>query len=182
MEALGLTAFDAAALAVIIISAIMAFLQGLLREVFSIVALIGGALAALYGLPFVSPMFQGWISPPLLAELAAALTLFLVVFIAITAGTSLVTRLLHKSSEIGALDRGAGLLFGIARGMLVLSLLVLILRAITGAPQAPMPGWIANARLYPAIAASADFVERAVPRVRAYIPNEKPSESDPPAP
>lgn len=178
MEALGLTAFDAAALAVIIVSAVMAFLQGLLREVFSIVALIAGAVAALYGLPFVSPMFMAWISPPLLAQLAAAITLFFVVFVAVTAATSLLTRMLHKSSEIGAIDRGAGLLFGVARGLLVLSLLVLILRAITGAPQAPMPGWIANARLYPAIAATADLVERAVPRVRAYIPGEAPPESD----
>ena len=42
---LGLTWFDFAALAVLGLSGVMAFARGLIREVFSIIAFIGAAIA-----------------------------------------------------------------------------------------------------------------------------------------
>jgi membrane protein required for colicin V production len=172
MEALGLNYFDAAALAIVAVSGIMAFARGLLREVFSIVAFIGAGIAAIYGRGLVTPIVDGIFQPPILGEIVAAGVIFLVVFILITIATSLVAKAVHQSTEIGALDRAAGLVFGIARAVLVLALFVLLMRHITGAPQAPMPNWLTQARSYPILNQAAVALETVIPQTRAYI-NEK---------
>lgn len=182
MGELHLTAFDLAAIAIVLISSIMAFARGLLREVFSIVAFIGAALAALYAHSMVAPFLSKFIGTPVLAEIAAAGLLFIVVFILITLLTSTLAKAAHRSGEIGALDRGAGLAFGAARGVLVLALFVLLMRHITGAPQAPMPQWLSGARTYPVLAQAADALDTFVPEARDYIKDKAHAESARPAP
>ncbi len=172
-----LTAFDLAAIAIILISSVMAFARGLLREVFSIVAFLGAAVAAYFGGPLLSSVFTSFISPEILANLGAVITVFIVVFVAITFLTSALAKAAHSSGEIGAIDRGAGLLFGAARGILVLALFIVLMRQITGAPQAQMPNTIANAQLYPMLESTAEAIESFVPQAGDYI-KEK-SASDP---
>ena len=53
------------------------------------------------------------------------------VFIVITVITSTVAKTAHQSTEIGSFDRAAGLAFGILRGVLVVSLFVLLMRQTT---------------------------------------------------
>lgn len=170
------TAFDFAVIAIILISSIMAFARGLLREVFSIVAFIGGAIAALYVRPFVTPLLTGFIQPQILAELAAAGILFLGVFVIITFLTSTAAKAIHRSGEIGSVDRAAGLAFGAARGVLVLALFVLLMRHITG-ESAPMPDWLSKARTYPVLESAAKGLETFVPKARDYINERRQPES-----
>jgi membrane protein required for colicin V production len=177
MEAIGLNWFDALALGIILISGIMAFARGLLREVFSIVAFIVGALAALYLRQYVTPLLSGFFQPPIVAEAAAAVLLFLVVFIAVTIVTSMLAKAVHQSTEIGALDRFAGLAFGVFRGVLILALAVLLMRHITGAPQAPMPRFMTEARLYPILNQASAMVEAVIPQARTYIRDKTSTDS-----
>lgn len=165
MEGLGLTAFDAVALAVVLISAVMAFARGLIREVFSIVAFFAAIFAAIWGHAYVAPMLEGAVGNPLFATLFAGFLLFLVVFVAITVITSMVAKAAHSSGEIGTLDRGAGLLFGAARGILIVSLFVLLVRAAL----ANVPGWMIEARLYPFFQRTAVVLEGLGPPARAYM-------------
>jgi membrane protein required for colicin V production len=173
MEGLGLTAFDAVALAVVLISAVMAFARGLIREVFSIVAFFAAILAAIWGYRYVAPMLEGAVGNPLFATLFAGFLIFLVVFVAITVITSIVAKAAHSSGEIGALDRGAGLLFGAARGILIVSLFVLLVRAVTGppetAPPSATPSWMQEAKLYPFFSSTASVLESLGPQARTYI-------------
>jgi membrane protein required for colicin V production len=173
MEGLGLTAFDAVAIAVVLISAVMAFARGLIREVFSIVAFFAAIFAAIWGYRFVAPMLEGAVGNPLFATLFAGFLIFLVVFVAITVVTSMVAKAAHNSGEIGTLDRGAGLLFGAARGILIVSLFVLLVRAVTGpaetAPQAVTPSWMVEAKLYPFFDRTASVLEGLGPRARTYM-------------
>jgi membrane protein required for colicin V production len=182
MEALNLNWFDAVALAIIVISGVMAFARGLLREVFSIVAFILAALAAIYLRGVILPFVSGIFSPQLVAELGAAGILFLGVFIGVTILTSLLAKAVHQSTEIGMLDRGAGLLFGVARGVLILALFVLLMRHITGAPQAPMPTFLTQARLYPILEQAAITLEAVIPRARDSIMKRTAGESAPAEP
>lgn len=177
MEAIGLNWFDALALGIILISGIMALARGLLREVFSIVAFIGGAFAALYLRQFVTPVLSNVFQPLIVAEAASAILLFLVVFIAITIATSMLARAVHQSTEIGMLDRIAGLAFGVLRGVLILALAVLLMRHITGAPQAPMPRFMTEARLYPLLSEASEMVEAVIPQTRSYIREKTAPES-----
>jgi membrane protein required for colicin V production len=134
MEGLGLTWFDGVAIVIVAFSGVMAFARGLIREVFSIVAFIGAAVAAIYlaGMPqaigFVEQMTT--LRGPL-AALAAGLAIFLAVFVIITIITSFVARQAHQSAEIGGLDRLGGAIFGVLRGVLVVALFVLLMLQTT---------------------------------------------------
>lgn len=166
---LGFTWFDFAALVVLGLSGVMAFARGLIREMFSIIAFIGAAIAGYYSAGLLAPFVEsvtplsGW-----LAAVAAGLLVFLVVFIVITVIVSSVAKQAHQSTEIGSFDRAAGLAFGILRGVLVVSLLVLVIRSTIGSdtttPADPMRDAIRGARTYPIYDSVATALEVILPR------------------
>jgi membrane protein required for colicin V production len=176
MAGMTLTWFDLIVVIIILISSIMAFARGLLREVFSIVAFIGAAIAALYLRGALTPLLSNFIHQALFAEMAAAVILFLGVFVVVTVATSSLAKAIHRSGEIGALDRGAGLIFGAARGVLALALFVVLWHHITG-PSAPMPDWLAKARTYPVLNVAANGLEAFVPKAQDYINERRRAES-----
>lgn len=168
---LGFTWFDFAALAVLALSGIMAFARGLIREVFSIIAFIGAAIAAVFFAELLRPLVESMTSlQGPLASVAAGLLIFLVVFILITVVTSAVAKTAHQSTEIGSFDRAAGLAFGVLRGVLVVALFVLLMRQTQGeasaAPADPMQDAIRGARTYPIYESVAKGLEAVLPRAR----------------
>jgi len=170
---LGFTWFDFAALVVLGLSGVMAFARGLIREVFSIIAFIGGAIAAVFFASMLSPMVENFtpLSGPL-ASVAAGLLIFLIVFVVITVVTSTVAKTAHQSTEIGSFDRAAGLAFGILRGVLVVSLFVLLMRQTseqTTAPVDPMQDAIRGARTYPIYDGVAKGLEAILPQARQRV-------------
>jgi membrane protein required for colicin V production len=172
MEALELTWFDLVALAIVAFSGVMAFARGLIREVFSIVAFIGAAIAAIFGAEHVRPIVENVTDlDGSLATLAAGLLIFLGVFVAVTILTSVIAKQAHESTEIGSFDRAAGLAFGLLRGVLVVGIIVLLLRQTTDdarvAPQAAIPESIAGARTYPIFESVAVTLEGLLPQARA---------------
>ncbi|MBL8548185.1 MAG: CvpA family protein [Hyphomonadaceae bacterium] len=168
---LGFTWFDFAALVVLGLSGVMAFARGLIREVFSIIAFIGAAIAAVFFAGMLRPMVESFtpLSGPL-ASVAAGLLIFLVVFVVITVITSTVAKTAHQSTEIGSFDRAAGLAFGVLRGVLVVSLFVLLMRQTTvqesTEPADPMQGAIRGARTYPIYDSVASALEAVLPQAR----------------
>jgi len=167
---LGFTWFDFAALVVLGLSGVMAFARGLIREVFSIIAFIGAAIAAVFFAGILRPMVESMtpLSGPL-ASVAAGLLVFLIVFIVITVITSTVAKTAHQSTEIGSFDRAAGLAFGVLRGILVVSLFVLLMRQTTvdtTQPADPMQDAIRGARTYPMYDAVASALEAVLPQAR----------------
>jgi len=168
---LGFTWFDLAGLAVLALSGVMAFARGLIREVFSIIAFIGAAIAAVFFADMLRPLVESL--TPLrgpIASVGAGLLIFLVVFIGITIVTSAVAKTAHQSAEIGNFDRAAGLAFGVLRGILVVSLFVLLMRQTTvdsgAAAQEQMPESIQNARTYPIYRSVAEALEQVLPQAR----------------
>ena len=167
---LGFTWFDFAALVVLGLSGVMAFARGLIREVFSIIAFIGAAIAAVFFASLLRPLVESVtpLSGPL-ASVAAGLLIFLVVFIVITVITSTVAKTAHQSTEIGSFDRAAGLAFGILRGVLVVSLFVLLMRQTTvdpTNPADPTQDAITGARTYPIYSGVASALEAVLPQAR----------------
>lgn len=183
---LGFTWFDFAALVVLGLSGVMAFARGLIREMFSVIAFIGAAIAGYYCAGLLAPVVEnltplsGW-----LAAAAAGLLVFLIVFVVITVIVSSVAKQAHQSTEIGSFDRAAGLAFGILRGVLVVSLLVLVIRntpASDNEPPNPVQDDIRGARTYPiydsVAGALAVILPRAGERARDII-DRRESESAP---
>jgi membrane protein required for colicin V production len=161
---LGFNSFDFLALVVLGLSGVMGFARGLIREVFSVIAFIGGGLAGYFLAtplaPFVSSFtpLSGW-----LAAVAAGLLIFLIVFIAITVVVSTVAKTAHQSTEIGSFDRATGLAFGVLRGILVVALGALVMRQASD-PSVPANPPNDRAACY----AAYDAMQAAVRCARTY--------------
>lgn len=126
---------DYVILALIGISAIIGLFRGFIREVFSLATWV---VAIWVGLTF-SREFSGYletaISIPSARMAASFAILFFVTLILGSLLGYLLGQLVSKSGLSGS-DRFIGLVFGIARGMLVVSVLVL-LAGLTPVPEDP---------------------------------------------
>lgn len=146
-------------LVVLLVSAGIGAFRGVVKEVFSLGAWIAGVFAAwLYGEAVIQVLTGGSSARgPLQVILGYALAFF-TAFIAVT----LVAFLLSKTLDaigLGALDRGLGMVFGVVRAGLIVTLLGVIaaLAKVTGAP------WWKEAL-------SLNLVETSVLAVRPFLP------------
>ena len=153
MEDIGVNVTDVAVIGIVLLSALLAFLRGLVRETFSVVGWVGALVIAWIGFPYVRPygiwrylyeMFES----DFLADLAVGVAIFLVAKIALTFLSSAISRQIRES-ELNALDRTLGFVFGLARGSLIVCLAYLAL-AWAWPPQ-EQPNWIRDARVLPLV-------------------------------
>jgi membrane protein required for colicin V production len=131
---------DCVVIAVILVSSIIAFLRGFIREVLTILGVVGGLIAAYFIGPSLAPVFLNWITGPDAAEDAkcikemvpcdalADILSYGSIFILVVLILSIVSHFLSASAKavgLGAVDRTFGVLFGIARGVALMGLLYL---------------------------------------------------------
>ena len=155
-----MNALDLAVLGVIALSAIFAFARGFVRETLSIVAWVGAALATLYGFNQVYGLVIRFVATPLLADLVAGAGLFVISLIGLTILTGYIARLVH-STALSPIDRTLGLIFGLVRGAVLVSLAYLLLDI--SLPQNDRPGWIKQAKSEPFLAQGADVLRGVLP-------------------
>ena len=155
-----MNSFDLAVLGVIALSAVFAFARGFVREALSIVAWVGASLITLYGFSGVYGIVVRFVTTPLLADLVAGAGLFVICLIMLTILTGYVARFVH-SSALSPIDRTLGLIFGLARGVFIVSLAYLVLDI--SLPQNDRPGWIKQAKSEPFLAQGADLLRTALP-------------------
>jgi len=153
-------ALDLAILGVIAISAIFAFARGFVREVLSIVAWIGAGLTTLYAFNHVYRLVIRFVTTPLLADLIAGAGLFVTSLIVLTILTGYLARFV-QSSALSPIDRTLGLIFGLARGAVLVSLAYLMVDI--SLPQSDRPGWIKQAKSEPFLAQGAELLRSALP-------------------
>jgi membrane protein required for colicin V production len=152
--------FDLAVLGVIALSAIFAFARGFVREALSIVAWVGAALITLYGFNQVYGLVIRFVTTPMLADLIAGAGLFVIGLIVLTILTGYLARFV-QSSGLSPIDRTLGLIFGLARGVFLVSLAYLMLDI--SLPQSDRPGWIKQAKSEPFLAQGAELLRSALP-------------------
>jgi membrane protein required for colicin V production len=133
------TLVDGIVLALIILSAILAYARGLARESLSIAGWIVAALAGFYFAPAVEPLVR---EIPLLRDLIGTscelgiLAGFAIVFAVALVVVSLFTPLVAGAvahSALGPVDQGLGFLFGIIRGVLLVVIALVVYNRIFGA-------------------------------------------------
>lgn len=158
--------FDVVVIGLTIMSAVMSIGRGLIREAFSVISFTIGGLAAWLCLKFFEPPLKSIISPNEPSMIPAAILVivgFLVAYgLAAFLGGRL-SKLIHSSPEIGALDRIAGAGFGFARGILAAILFVLLMRQVL--PAGAEPDWVAKSYTYPYLNAAAGGVGGALTAV-----------------
>ncbi|HSY86406.1 MAG TPA: CvpA family protein [Verrucomicrobiae bacterium] len=162
MSGLSANFVDLAVIGVMLISALLAFGRGLVREVLSIGAWVAAALAALWGFPYAKDIARKYISITILADMVTATAIFLVTLIVCAAISHAIARNV-RGSTFGALDRSLGLLFGLLRGAVLICFAYLLFTwAVPN--EADQPTVIKEARSRPLIASGADILRSLLPQ------------------
>lgn len=151
---------DLAVLVVIALSAIFAFARGFVREVLSIAAWVGAAAITLYGFNYVLGITTRFVTTTLLADLIAGAGLFLASLILLTILTSSLARLVQWSA-LTPIDRTLGLIFGLARGVVLVSIAYFAVDITL--PPNERPVWLRDARSQPLLAQGADMLRSVLP-------------------
>jgi membrane protein required for colicin V production len=155
-----MNALDLSIIGVIVLSGIFAFARGFVREVLSIAAWVGAAAITLYGFNYVYGIIFRFVTTPLLADLIAGAGLFVISLIVLTILTGYMARFVH-SSALSPIDRTLGLIFGLARGVVLVSLAYLMVDV--SLPQNDRPGWIKDAKSNRFLANGVDILRNALP-------------------
>ncbi len=134
--------FDAVILAAVILSAVIAALRGFIREILTIIGVVGGLGAAFVGGPVLQPVMRNWLGVhdvakgeepqklfdilpmTIVADICAYGLIFIVVVIALTVLSHFLATGV-KAIGLGPVDRILGVLFGVVRAVLLMALLYL---------------------------------------------------------
>jgi membrane protein required for colicin V production len=155
-----MTSADLIIIAILALSALLAFMRGFVREVLSIGAWVGAALATIYGFPILQPYARKYIEVALFADIAAGVAIFVVALIILTVLSHALSRNV-RSSALGAVDRSLGLLFGLVRGAVLVCLAYLVMA--WAIPQEDRPTWVAEARTLPLVQQGASLLLKILP-------------------
>lgn len=134
----GFNIVDGVALALIVVSAVLAWSRGLVREALSIAGWIVAAIAAFAFAPAVEPLMReipvlrDIIGPSCeLGVLAGFVAVFAVALVVVSIFTPLLSGAVQNSA-IGPVDQGFGLVFGVARGVLLIAIAFVVYDRVLG--------------------------------------------------
>ncbi len=153
---------DIAVVIVVLISGVLAFLRGFVREALGIAAWIGAAFIAMQVQPLTMGLAMDLIGMEVIAKYGSWVVIFLIALIILSIVSGAVANMI-KDTSLNALDRSLGFVFGLARGGLLIAV-VYFLGAQLMNKNAPPPEWLAQAKTYPLIVRGADIVSVFVPR------------------
>jgi membrane protein required for colicin V production len=153
---------DLSVLIMLLLSAILAFLRGFVREALSLVTWVGASAAALYLYPVAQPWMRQHIENAAIADAATGLAIFCIALILLIP-LSMVIANAVKGNTLTAIDRSLGFVFGILRGVLVVCLLYLV--ALWIWPKQEMqPEWIQIAKTRPILESGAKMIQSFIPQ------------------
>ncbi len=154
-----MTVFDYGVIAILVASLALGLWRGLIGEVLALLAWVLAGLAAWQFGPEIGALLTA-IADPGLRVLAGYATVFFAVLVVLGL-LRLAIRGLLKALGLTAVDRLLGVVFGLARGMLI----VLIAVAVGGMTSAPKEPWWRAAAL-------SEPLETAVLASRPWLPPE----------
>ncbi|MEM7650651.1 MAG: CvpA family protein [Pseudomonadota bacterium] len=174
---------DILVLAVLLISALIAFLRGFIREVLTITGVVGGLAAAYFGGPMFAPIMRGWfgveedVEPERLFgilpyDIVADALAYGLIFIIVVVLLSVLSHFLAETAKnigLGAVDRTLGFVFGIVRGIILLGLLYLPVHLfVDGDAKA---NWFASSKTH-------FYLEKTAESLSAFIPDSAVDEAE----
>ena len=180
------TILDLVVVGVVLISALLAAVRGLTREVLAIASWAAAAAVAWVFHPQMLPILKQYIPNETIALIASIASLFLVTLIVVSLVTARISDFV-LDSRIGALDRTLGFVFGAARGVLLAVIGYLFFAALMGDKN--MPVWARDAKAKPMLEetgrtlltmlpqdVNADFVKNLLKPKTGSEPTDAPAE------
>lgn len=155
-----MTAFDIVALLVVLVSGLIGFARGAVREVVTLVAFGLAAGLAILALPHTAPVLRHVVHPAWAAAAAAVVVVFVLIYVLVRVGGGWVARKLH-AINLGGPDRALGAGFGVVRALVALGLFFLVFQAATR--DLTPPRWIVGALTWPVARACGHVLDRLAP-------------------
>lgn len=128
-----MTVFDYAVLLIIGLSILLSVMRGAVREVLALASWVAAFLVANTYSVWLATQLPAAIPGEALKLLAAFVILFLIILLLMSLFSIALSELV-KTVGLGAFDRGLGAVFGFARGLLIVMVLVL-LAGLTSLPR-----------------------------------------------
>lgn len=154
----GFTAFDCAVLAVIVLSSLLGLWRGVVSEVLALLGWLAAFVAARMWGGAAAEMLSVWLRDPVLRQVLGFVAVFVAILLLFGVLRFFISRLL-RAVGLGLVDRFLGMLFGIARGLL----LVLAGVLLGGLTELPHQAWWREAILAPPL-------ETAVLALKPWLP------------
>lgn len=157
---------DIVVLAVIALSTLLALGRGFVKEVLSIFGWIGAAIGTFvifFYVPQVREFANQQIAEPLLADIACAVSLFVILLIVLGFFNHAISSRIHASS-LGPLDKSLGLVFGLVRGIVLVALAHMAMTDWFLPEKARRPEVINQARTEPYVAMAATAIKNLIPQ------------------
>lgn len=155
-----MTVFDYVVIGIVSLSLLFGLWRGVMGEVLALVAWIVGILAAVEFGAHVGQLLFAGLTDPAIRTLAGCVVIFIGVLIVMSL-IRMAVRSMVKALGLSVSDRLLGMVFGLARGVLVIMVLV-GLGGMTAAPKQP---WWKDATL-------AQPLETAVLVARQWLPDD----------
>lgn len=161
MSVLPIAVADIVVVGVLLLSGLLALFRGFIREVLAVASWIGAIFATLYGIGPFTPLVRRAVDIPVVTDVIAGTIIFVASLIVFGLVSRAISRGMHQTG-LGMLDRTLGLLFGIARGALIVCLAYLAFTWI--GDEKRLPGWIAEARTLPLVQKGSRMIVGLIPR------------------
>ena len=156
----GITAFDCAVLVVIALSSLLGLWRGVVSEVLALLAWLAAFVAARMWGGTAAESLGMWLRDPVLRQVLGFVAVFVATLVLFGVVRFFLARLLRLVG-LGLVDRFLGMLFGIARGLLVVLAGVLL----GGLTELPRQAWWREAILAPPL-------ETAVLALKPWLPKQ----------
>ena len=156
----GFTIIDGVVLAVILLSAVLAYARGLMREALAIAGWIAAAVVAFIFAPQAEPLVK---QVPVLGDfigdsceisiIAAFAAVLAAALVVVSIFTPLFSSLVQRSA-LGGLDQAMGFLFGVLRGLVLVAVAFFVYETVVTSEDIPMVDDSRSAAIF------ADFTAR----------------------
>lgn len=150
----GFTLIDAVVAAIIILSAILAWSRGFVRESLSILGWIAAAILAFLFAGTVRPMIaqipvlEDFLSDSCeLSTIAAFAVVFALALVVFSILTPLFSSVVQRSA-LGGVDQAMGFLFGAARGILIVAIAFIVYDRVVTSQRVPMVDQSRSAQVF----------------------------------
>jgi len=162
-----MTWVDFVVLGVLAVSGLLALSCGFVREVLGLGAWIGAAAFTYWAMPLARPRFEQWITSPEWVAPVTGAALFIGSLLLLMVVSGWIGSIV-RASALGGLDRSLGLVFGLARGALLVVFAYIATCMVIPIDQ--WPGVVLHARsLRLAYVGAAWIVDHLPPDVRPHI-------------
>jgi membrane protein required for colicin V production len=141
---------DLILIGVMLVSGMLALMRGFTREVLSLVAWAGAALAAYFAIkqPTLINLVQPYVDKPILAQIAVGAVAFIITLIVVSLISVKISDAVVDSA-VGGFDRTMGFIFGALRGLVLIAIAYLFYGWLQ--PPEKQETWVRNAISLPAI-------------------------------